>query len=282
MCEIYNSKYRSWKIKFLYFLFNEKYNLTKKYKILQKIWKILEKYDIVNKRDGGGEKMNCFNLKITLLLKQDLRNVETYEKISNLISYAMLKDKNLKEIHETNTFKNYVFCSLYPVQKDGIYKQNNIYSFDLRGLEFTKIMKLKQVMTGLENDYFKIIQINLKTHEQIKINKLVTLTPAIITTPKGDYDIKEDMDLVKNRILANTQKKYKNIYDTTVDIDFIKSIKKTNRQPIKIPYKNINMLGNKFEIEVKEDPMSQNLAYLAMSVGILEKNSIGFGFCMAR
>ena len=90
------------------------------------------------------------------------------------------------------------------------------------------------------------------------------------------------MDLVKNRILANIQKKYKNIYNTQVDIDFIKAIKKINRQPIKIPYKNINMLGNKFEIEVKDDPMSQSLAYLAISVGILEKNSIGFGFCMVR
>lgn len=226
--------------------------------------------------------MNCFNLKVTLLLKQNLKNIETYEKISNLISYAMLKDETLKQIHEKNIFKNYVFCSLYPVQKDGMYKQNNIYYFDLRGIELIKIMKLKQVMTGLENDYFKIIQINLQTYEQIKINKLVTLTPAIITTPKGDYDIKNDIDLVKSRILANIQKKYKSIYDTTVDVDFIKSIKKTNREPIKIPYKNINMLGNKFEIEVKDDPMSQNLAYLAVSVGILEKNSIGFGFCMAR
>ena len=81
--------------------------------------------------------MNCYNLKIITLLKQNLKNEETYEKISNLISYAMLKDKNLKEIHEKNTFKNYVFCSLYPVQKDGIYKQNNIYSSDLRGLEFS-------------------------------------------------------------------------------------------------------------------------------------------------
>ena len=226
--------------------------------------------------------MRCYNLKITVLLKQDLKSIETYEKISNLISYAMLKDKELKEIHEKNIFKNYVYCSLYPVQKDGIYKQNNIYSFDLRSFEFAKIMKLKQVMNKLENDYFKIIQINLQTHEQIKINKLVTLTPTIITTPKGDYDIKDDMDLVKSRILANIQKKYKNIYKTGVDIDFIKSIRKTNRQPIKIPYKNMNMLGNKFEIEIKEDPMSQHLAYLAVTIGILEKNSIGFGFCMAR
>lgn len=226
--------------------------------------------------------MNCYNLKIITLLKQNLKNEETYEKISNLISYAMLKDKNLKEIHEKKTFKNYVFCSLYPVQKDGIYKQNNIYSFDLRGLEFSKIMKLKQVLTGLENDYFKIIQINLQNHEQIKINKLITLTPTIITTQKGDYDIQDNMELVKDRILANIQKKYKNIYNTEVNVDFIKEIKKTNRQPIKIPYKNINMLGNKFEIEVKEDPMSQNLAYLALSIGILEKNSLGLGFCMAR
>ena len=226
--------------------------------------------------------MNCYNLKVITLLKQNLKNEETYEKISNLISYAMLKDKNLKEIHEKNTFKNYVFCSLYPVQKDGVYKQNNIYSFDLRGLEFPKIMKLKQVLTGIETDYFKIIQINLQNHEQIKINKLITLTPTIITTPKGDYDIKDNMELVKDRILANIQKKYKSIYNTEVNINFIKEIKKINRTPIKIPYKNINMLGNKFEIAVKEDPMSQSLAYLAVSVGILEKNSIGFGFCMTR
>ena len=226
--------------------------------------------------------MNCYNLKVIVLLKHNLKNEETYEKISNLISYAMLKDKNLKEIHEKNTYKNYVFCSLYPVQKDGIYKQNNIYSFDLRGLEFSKIMKLKQVLANVENEYFKIIQINLQNHEQIEINKLVTLTPAIITTPKGDYDIKDDMNLAKNRILANIQKKYKNIYNTEINVDFIKEIKKTNRQPIKIPYKNINILGNKFEIDVKEDPMSQNLAYLALTLGILEKNSLGFGFCMAR
>ena len=226
--------------------------------------------------------MNCYNLKVIVLLKQNLKNEETYEKISNLISYAMLKDKNLKEIHEKNTYKNYVFCSLYPVQKDGIYKQNNIYSFDLRGLEFSKIMKLKQVLANVENEYFKIIQINLQNHEQIEINKLVTLTPAIITTPKGDYDIKDDINLAKSRILANIQKKYKNIYNTEINVDFIKEIKKTNRQPIKIPYKNVNILGNKFEIDVKEDPMSQNLAYLALTVGILEKNSLGFGFCMAR
>ena len=64
-------------------------------------------------------------------------------------------------------------------------------------------------------------------------------------------------------------------------IPTVKNVKKTNLKPIKIPYKNINLLGNKFEIEVKEDPISQNLAYLALSIGLLEKNALGFGFCRA-
>lgn len=226
--------------------------------------------------------MNYFNLKITVLLKCDLSSTMSYEKISNFIAFAMLQDNALKELHEKNAYKNYVFCNLYPVQQDAIYKKNNIYFFDIRGIEFNKIIKLKQVISDLENGYFKVIQINFQTYTQSNIKKLITLTPAIITTQKGDYDIKDDLVFVKERITANIQKKYKNIYEIPVDVDFIKQLKKLNRSPVKIPYKNINMLGNKFEIEVREDPMSQNLAYLALSVGVGEKNALGFGFCMAR
>lgn len=226
--------------------------------------------------------MNYYNLKIVVLLKEDIENVEAYEKISQFIAFSMLKDESLKQLHEENTYKNYVFCSLYPIERDGIYKKNQIYKFDLRGIEMQKILKLKQILEQTENDYFKVIQIFMQTGEQKQINKLVTLTPAIITTDIGDYDIKDNMDLVKTRILANAQKKYKQIFNTDIDIDFIKEISKTNRTPIKMPYKNINILGNKYEIKIKDDPMSQNLAYLILSVGLLEKNAQGFGFCVAR
>ena len=134
--------------------------------------------------------MNYYNLKIVALLKQDLDNFSAYEKISNLISLSMLKDNNLKQIHEQNTYKNYVFCNLYPIEKDSIYKKNNIYTFDLRGIEIEKILKLKQVMNNAENDYLKVIQIIFQTNQQREIKKLITLTPTIITTEKGDYDIK--------------------------------------------------------------------------------------------
>lgn len=225
--------------------------------------------------------MQYYNLKVVTSLKQDIKSEESYEKISKLISSSMLHDENLKEIHEKNEYKNYVFCNLYPIEKDGIYKARHIYTFDIRFINLQNAMKIKQFLNIIQNSDFKVIMSNLETSTQRKINKLKTLTPAIITTEKGDYLINNDLELVKQRILANTQKKYNQIYNEKIDMDFIKEIKQTNNKPIKIPYKNIHILGNKFEITVKDDPISQNLAYLVLSIGMLEKNAEGFGFCKA-
>lgn len=226
--------------------------------------------------------MQYYNIKVAVLLKNDTQTFENYEKISKLISASMLKDQTLKQLHEENRYKNYVFCNLYPIEKDGIYKAGNIYTFQIRTIDFKLGLKIKQVLNNFQNEEFKVIVSDLETSTQRKINTLATLTPAIITSDKGDYLINNDMQLVKERILANAQKKYNQLYNEKIDMDFIKSIKQTNNKPIKIPYKNINILGYKFEIEVKDDPISQKLAYLILSVGLIEKNAEGFGFCKAK
>lgn len=226
--------------------------------------------------------MQYYNIKVAVLLKNDTQAFENYEKISKLISASMLKDQTLKQLHEEKKYKNYVFCNLYPIEKDGVYKAGNIYTFQIRTIDFKLGLKIKQVLNNFQNEEFKVIVSDLESSTQRKINTLATLTPAIITSDKGDYLINDDMNLVKERILANAQKKYNQLYNEKIDMDFIKSIKQTNNKPIKIPYKNINILGYKFEIEVKDDPISQNLAYLILSVGLLEKNAEGFGFCKAK
>lgn len=226
--------------------------------------------------------MQYYNIKVAVLLKNDTQTFENYEKMSKLISASMLKDQTLKQLHEENRYKNYVFCNLYPIEKDGIYKAGNIYTFQIRTIDFKLGLKIKQVLNNFQNEEFKVIVSDLESSTQRKINTLATLTPAIITSDKGDYLINNDMQLVKERILANAQKKYNQLYNEKIDMDFIKSIKQTNNKPIKIPYKNINILGYKFEIEVKDDPISQKLAYLILSVGLLEKNAEGFGFCKAK
>lgn len=224
--------------------------------------------------------MNYFNLKILVQPKKDILYEEIYEKLSQLISQAMLKDAELKKKHEENTYKHYVFCNLYPIEKDLTYKASKIYTFDLRSMNRIFIIKIKQFLSAINNEDFKVIMSNIENQSQRTIHKLKTLTPVVITSEKG-YLI-DNLEFAKKRILDNTQKKYKDIYSQNVSIDFIKNIKQTNLKPIKIKYKDICLLGYKFEIEVNEDPVSQSLAYINLAEGCGEKNAIGFGFCKAE
>lgn len=220
--------------------------------------------------------MNYYNLKIAVMLKQELKYENTYEELSNFIAFGMLQDKELKGEHEKNKYKNYVFCSLYPIEKDLVYKANKIYTFDIRSINLKFIFKVKQLLTVINNPNFKVIMSNIENSQQRPITKLITLTPAIITTEKGDYKINNNIELVKKRITDNSQKKYKSIFNQEITTNFIKEIKQTNITPIKIPYKGIYLLGNKFEIIVNQDKKSQDLTYLNLAIGCLEKNSIGF------
>lgn len=226
--------------------------------------------------------MVYYNLKVIVSLKKDIRYENTYEKIADLIALAMLYDEETKILHEKNTYKMYNFCSLYPFEKDGIYLKGRMYTFDIKFVTVEFAMKMKQLLSHITSSDFQIVMSNIQTNEYKPINKLITLTPCILTKNNGDYKIDGDLELVTSRILAGIEKKYKQLYDSKIEADFIQNIIQTNRKPIKIPYKNISFLGNKFEIAIKQDELSQKLAHLALSTGILEKNSQGFGFCKAR
>ena len=226
--------------------------------------------------------MVSYNVKVIVTPLKDIKYEGTYERLSNLIAFAMESDDELRKLHEINKYKMYTFCSLYPFQKNGVYDEGAIYQFDIRTIDFEFAIKMKNLLLNKQSTYFKVIMTNLITNEQRPIRQLISLTPAIITTSKNGYKIDNDLELVKERLLMGAQKKYKEIFKEEVSHDFIVSIEKTNIKPIKLPYKNINFLANKFIINVKEDELSQKLAYIIFSTGILEKNSLGYGFVKAK
>ena len=84
----------------------------------------------------------------------------------------------------------------------------------------------------------------------------------------------------EKRLKENLIKKYK--FFTGKDIDeslpLYDLIEFKNKVPVKMPYKNINLLGDKIVLEVAQNHQAQELAYLALGVGLLENNSRGFGF----
>jgi CRISPR-associated endoribonuclease Cas6 len=229
--------------------------------------------------------MHYFELTVTSYLLKDVAFNEVNEKISQLINKVMLADRDLAIKHEENKYKNYVFDSLYPREKDKIYKAGKIYVFRIRSLEEYFITKTKELFPQVTTDYFKVIAGEIKKYEQRPIKELYTVTPALATINNHFWVFGDDIMALQDRIQVNLLKKYRDFFgeDIKKEGSFIQYIEMKNKKPIAFNYKNIQLIGNKFIIRVSEDDLSQKLAFLALGVGLLEKNATnGMGFCIAK
>jgi len=228
--------------------------------------------------------MHYYELTVTAYLLKNVAFNEVNEKIAQLINKAMLNEEKLAIKHKENKFKNYVFDSLYPREKDKIYKAGKIYVFRIRSLEEDFITKINQLFHNVTTDYFKVIAGEIKKQEQRTIKELYTVTPALATIGKNIYWISgNDIKLLIERMNSNLFKKYKYYFGTSLSEEqlFFEKIKIMNEKPIVYKYKNTNLFGNKFKIAINDDETSQKLAFMTLGVGLLEKNStIGMGFCI--
>lgn len=221
--------------------------------------------------------MNYHELTVIMQLKQDIKNDEMYSFLNNLINNAMLYDEQLREIHEKNEYKFYTYSSLNPIEKDRIYKKDRIYIFNIRSIKKVFLANLKRVLPLTEANV-KIIATQIKSYSQKCITKLTTLSPVVMTLPEKKYWKKEDgLTQLIDGMCKNAVRKYNQYFKAQIPENtiFIQSIAQTNLKPIKIPYKNTNLIGNKFMMEIKTDELSQNLAFFMKATGALEKNTIG-------
>lgn len=230
--------------------------------------------------------MNYRELKIVVLLKRNINVKDCGYKLSTMLSGAMAKDEELLNYHNTNTFKLYSYDNLYPLAKNGVYAENNLYSFRLRSVNIPFINKLKMNLYNFQDDNVKVIMIDDKTYRQRKIVELLSLTPIISTLEKNEDGL--DVDSLANlqdNIINTLVKKY-NLHTgenlTFEDAAHIFTTSKPSSKPISINYKNISLLGIKYRLNVGQDSVSQNLAFFAEAVGLGEKcSSCGAGFCHA-
>ncbi|WP_252226528.1 CRISPR-associated endoribonuclease Cas6 [Clostridium sp. ZBS2] len=225
--------------------------------------------------------MRYTELTLTTLLKTNIKFTQSSEIIGKNISYAMLRDSKLKEYHEEKLYK-YVFDNFFPIEKDGIYKENRIYIFNIRGFDENIISKLKCCLDNYESNDLKIISIEIKEIDKKQITFLKTVTPAIITVDSKPWLYSMDILNLVKRLHANAEKKYRFFFGEEIgktEDYFIEKLKILNNKPIPYRYKGKTLLGNKFKIKVNEDQKSQKLAFTILGAGLAEKNSIlGAGY----
>jgi len=228
--------------------------------------------------------MLYYELTINCILKKDLGFKESLEELSKVINKTFLLDKNLKKLHKMNTFKMYSFDDLYPVTREG-YKKGNSYGFHIKTIDRVFALKMENLLKKTNNDLIDITDVNIKLLNTGKIKELYTVTPVISVIRNGRHWTKNDypLDLLIERINKNAAEKYNYWFNSNDEIEpdynFIEDIKQINDKVIVLTYKKGIFLTNKFKLKVKEDDISQKLAEIVFICGLLEKNSLGMGYC---
>ena len=225
--------------------------------------------------------INYFRIKVTGVLMKDTEYYYLMEELSRLINKAIGRSKVLREIHKVNTFKNYCFDGLSPVEKEG-YKKFKIYSFNIKTIDKVFAQELIKGLKDLQNDLLMIHRVNSVEEVVKNVDVLYTLTPAIAVMEKGKHWQESDYSLedLRGRINSNIQRKYKSWYEEEVDVDhdMIEDIELLNERPIIFKYKEGVLITNKFRLTIKKDDLSQKLGKFMYAVGALEKNSLGMGY----
>lgn len=222
--------------------------------------------------------MEYYEVKVCIKMKEDRQNDKMYEVISGYINYSILNDSRLSRIHKVNCFKFYTFSLPAPIEEDRIYKKGRLYSFNIRSISSELVMRMaRSLAKGCES--FTVEGTSCNRYRFNAIDKLISLTPVVITLQNGRYLTMEDSDKIVKCLTNNAARKYKAYYGEPNEVEFISDFTVKNKRLIQMPYKNTCIMGNKIDITVKPDENSQRLAHLIASVGIGEKNSLGAGYC---
>ncbi|MFI3209431.1 MAG: CRISPR-associated endoribonuclease Cas6 [Peptostreptococcaceae bacterium] len=227
---------------------------------------------------------NVFELSIKVFLTQDIKSEECSSSISDLIDKSLSKSKKYLEFHNDNKYKNYTFDMLYPLSDNKVYKKENIYTFRFRTIDLELLNYINENLINEHTNCIKVLTISKKTIPIKHIEKIYNITPVILKFENGYWKRHSSIQEVEKRLRENIIKKYNSYYNTKIEEDFelftLVTIK--NNKPIKVNYKEIGLLGDKFEIVVSENELAQELVNFSLGVGLGEMNARGLGFINYR
>ncbi len=206
------------------------------------------------------------------------------ESISSVIDLALSQSQKYIDFHNSIGYKFYCFNGLYPLEQDEIYKQDNIYTFQLRTIDIELAKYLMNKIKNIVTNDIKVLKCDLKIISKKHIEKIFSITPLIIKDDKGYWREHMSLKEFEERIKINLIKKYNKFTGEKIDenFEFYTAIEFKNRKPISVDYKNIKLLGDKLQLTVADDEVSQRIAYMTLGTGIGENNGRGMGFVNFR
>lgn len=221
--------------------------------------------------------LKVYELTMKTFLLRDLNNQEAQGQLAKLLVEYLSKDEKFLALHKSKEYKPYCFDSLYPIKK--FYPKEHIYQFRIRSINPSLVNYLLNSFANFQNTTFKNLTIDAKVIANSPLDKVFTLTPVLIKNNQGYWKDHMSTDTFERRIQENLFKKYKYfVREDILEDTFYQNIRFLNNAPIGMPLKGKVLLGDKIELTLHLNDMSQKLAYLALGTTFSENNSYGCGF----
>lgn len=228
--------------------------------------------------------MKVWQIRLKLYFLRDISVNQIQTAVTSFIDFSFKENKYLIQRHNENAYKNYSFDLPYPIERDKMYKQGNIYTLTIRTIDANLASHFLEVCVNTYTPQIKGLTAEIRMIPQKHIDYIYNLTTAVMKNENGywrKYMTAEDFE---NRLKINLIKKWNSFCGEKLDENFplCTFLEFKNDIPIAVEYKNIKLLGDKFLMQISEHPTAQDLSYMALGTGILEMNSRGFGFVNYR
>lgn len=224
--------------------------------------------------------MEVYELKVKIYLQKKLNINESLIEITRFIDQCLCSNDKMAQYHRENKFKLYCYNNLYPLAINDVFLNDKNYTFVVRTVDPELANFFNENLAKERTDCLIGLVSDIKTIPKHPIQKVYNLTPCIMKTDKGYWKNTIHFNDYLDQLKRNSIKKYNQFSNEGIDddFDFIEKITFKNKVPIKMKMKNIQLLGDKVEIDIASNKKAQELAYFLLGTGLLENCSRGAGF----
>ena len=228
---------------------------------------------------------NCtYSIRIRIFILKDIPIDEIQGEVTKYIDSGLGEMPQFAELHKVNKYKGYCYDNLYPLEKDKVYKKNQIYTLTIRTIDVKLAKYFSERVVNTYTDKLKGLTAQVRILPKKHIDVIYTLTPAILKCASGYWKDEMTVEQFEERMRVNLIKKWNEFHGEKINEDFelFTGVEFLSTSPIASPYKGIKLLGDKVRMHIADNEMAQKLAYMALGTGVLEMNSRGFGFVNYR
>lgn len=213
-------------------------------------------------------------------LLKDIEVRDCQQEIASFIDSGISQVDKFLDLHNKNTYKLYNFNTFYPLERSGVYEKGKIYSIQIRTIDKELAEFFNNRLVNNFTEAIKGLTATIRIIPKRHIDKLYSITPVILKSDDGYWKGNLSLSDFERRLKENLIKKYNLVMNTKIDEDFqlYTSIEFTNQKPVAMNYKGRKLLGDKISINIGDEKIAQDLAYMALGTGVLEMNARGAGF----